>query len=228
MQPQMQLATQADAPAHAPVTAPEAPAHWNPALLIAFRFAFSYFVLYCFPFPLGFLPWTDKPAGWYEALWHKVVPWVAQHWLRLAQPITVFSNGSGDTTYDYVKVLCFLALAALAAIAWSVLDRRRGNYTRLHHWLRFYVRLTLGATLLSYGGYKVIPSQFPPNWQWRYLESYGDSSPMGILWTFMSASRSYTIFTGAVEMLGGILLFVPRLATLGALLPSAPCATCSR
>lgn len=55
-------------------------------------------------------------------------------------------------------------------------------------------------------------------WQWRYLETYGDSSPMGILWTFMSASRSYTIFAGAVEMLGGILLFVPRLATLGALI----------
>jgi hypothetical protein len=55
-------------------------------------------------------------------------------------------------------------------------------------------------------------------WQWRYLETYGDSSPMGILWTFMSASASYTIFAGAVEMVGGILLFIPRLVTLGALI----------
>jgi hypothetical protein len=135
----------------------------------------------------------------------------------MAQPITVFSNGSGDTTYDYVKVLCFLVIAAAAAILWSALDRKRMSYTKLHQWLRLYVRLTLGATLLSYGGYKVVPSQFPPPWQWRYLQTYGESSPMGILWTFMGASRSYTIFAGAVEMLGGILLFVPKLVTLGAL-----------
>jgi uncharacterized membrane protein YphA (DoxX/SURF4 family) len=146
------------------------------------------------------------------------VPWVAQHWLHLAQPITIFSNGSGDTTYDYVKVLCFLVLAAAAAIVWSVLDRKRQNYARLHQWLRLYLRITLGSTLLSYGAYKVIPSQFPALPHARYLEPYGDSSPMGILWAFMGASKAYTIFAGAVEMLGGILLFIPRLVTLGALI----------
>jgi hypothetical protein len=41
---------------------------------------------------------------------------------------------------------------------------------------------------------------------------------MGILWAFMGASKAYTIFAGAVEMLGGILLFIPRLVTLGALI----------
>lgn len=217
MQPQMELATQAEVPTQLPVMAAETPACWTQGLKIAFRFAFSYFVLYCFPFPLGVLPYTGKPAEWYELGWHKVVPWVAQHVLRLAQPITVFSNGSGDTTYDYVKVLCFLVLAAVATITWSAFDRKRENYSRLHRWLRLYIRVTLGATLLSYGAYKVIPSQFPSLWQWRYLETYGDSSPMGILWTFMGASKSYTIFTGTVEMLSGILLFAPRLVTLGAL-----------
>ena len=216
MQPQMERVIDEETPSQPQITTSEA-VQWNFGLKAAFRFAFCYFVLYCFPFPVGALPYTQKLGNWYELLWHKLVPWVAQHWLRLAQPITIFSGGSGDTTYDYVKVLCFLVIAAAAAIAWSALDRNRANYNRLHDWLRLYVRVTLGATLLSYGGYKVIPSQFPPNWQWRYLETYGDSSPMGILWTFMSASKSYTIFTGSVEMLGGILLFIPRLVTLGAL-----------
>jgi len=218
MQTQAELARDPEFQAGISTPAVEPPAHWNAGLRFGFRFAFSYFVLYCFPFPLGALPYTGKPAEWYELGWHKVVPWVAQHWLHLAQPITIFSNGSGDTTYDYVKVLCFLVLAAVATIVWSVLDRKRTNYVRLHQWLRFYVRITLGATMLSYGGYKVIPSQFPPPWQWRYLQTYGESSPMGILWTFMGASKSYTIFAGVVEMLGGILLFLPRLATLGALI----------
>jgi len=218
MQTQVEVARDPDFQAGISTPPVEPPARWNAALRFGFRFAFSYFVLYCFPFPLGALPYTGKPAEWYELGWQKVVPWVAQHWLRLAHPITTFTNGSGDTTYDYIKALCFLVIASAATIVWSVWDRKRANYARLHQWLRLYVRITLGTTLLSYGGYKVIPSQFPPPWQWRYLETYGDSSPMGILWTFMGASKSYTIFAGAVEMLGGILLFLPRLAMLGALI----------
>src|SRR5437899_1852931 len=35
------------------------------------------------------------------------------------------------------------------------------------------------------------------------------------------ASPAYETFTGSVEMLGGILLFVPRLSTLGALVSAA-------
>lgn len=218
MQPQMELAQPQEMPIVTSAPAPQPKLRWSLGLKIAFRFACCYFFLFCFPFPLGAIPYTGKPAEWWELLWQKVVPWTAQHLLRLSQPITVFTNGSGDTTYDYVKTLCLLVIAAVAAIVWSALDRKRENYSKLHQWLRFYVRLNLGATLLGYGGYKVIPSQFPPLWQWRYLETYGDSSPMGILWTFMSASPSYTIFAGAVEMLGGILLFVPRVVTLGALI----------
>ncbi|HEY1936864.1 MAG TPA: hypothetical protein VGJ33_02905 [Candidatus Angelobacter sp.] len=218
MQTQVEVANQPELNSMAAATIPQSQPRWSLGLRLGFRFAFVYFLLYCFPFPLGFLPYTDKPAEWYELGWHKVVPWVAKHVLRLARPITIFSNGSGDTTYDYVKVFCFLVLAAVAVLVWSALDRKRASYSRLYQWLRFYVRLTLGGTLLSYGGYKVFPSQFPPLFPWRYLQTYGESSPMGILWTFMSASKSYTIFAGAVEMLGGILLFIPRLATLGTLI----------
>jgi hypothetical protein len=219
MQPQMELEKPQEDPALGPsVEQGEEAAHWSAGLKFAFRMVCSYAVLFFFPFPLGYIPHTDKLSDWYELLWHKVVPWVASHILRLSQPITIFTNGSGDTRYDYVKALCLLMIAAVAAVVWSVLDRKRPNYSTFHEWLRLYVRLGLGATLLGYGGFKVIPSQFPPVWQWRYLETYGDSSPMGILWTFMSASPSYTIFAGAVEMLGGILLFVPRLVTLGALI----------
>src|SRR5579859_5260248 len=218
MQPQMELDRPEQMPMASPGPALQPNARWNPALKIGFRFACCYLFLFCFPFPLGSIPYTGKPAEWYELLWQKVVPWMASHLLRLSQPITIFTNGSGDTRFDYIKALCLLVVAALASVLWSVLDRKRQNYGRLHQWLRLYVRLYLGATLLGYGAYKVIPSQFPPMWQWRYLQTYGDSSPMGVLWTFMSASASYTIFAGAIEMLGGILLFLPRLVTLGALI----------
>ena len=218
MQPQMELEKMQDLPLAGPVEQREDVIHWNAGLKFAFRSVCIYLFLFVFPFPLGVLPHTEKASDWYELLWHKVVPWTASHILGISQPITIFTNGSGDTRYDYVKALVLLVFSAVIAIVWSILDRKRQNYTTIHQWLRLYVRLYLGAVLLGYGGFKVIPSQFPPVWQWRYFETYGDSSPMGLLWTFMSASPSYTIFAGAVEMLGGILLFVPRLVTLGALI----------
>src|SRR5262249_52120420 len=67
-----------------------------------------------------------------------------------------------------------------------------------------------------YGGNKNIPSPIPPPWQRRYMENYCASSPMGILWAFMRASKRYTIFSGAAGMLGGILIFIPPLASRGA------------
>ena len=54
-----------------------------------------------------------------------------------------------------------------------------------------------------YGFAKVIPSQFTTPGLGRLLTPYGDSSPMGLVWTFMGFSPVFTIFTGAAEALGG-------------------------
>jgi hypothetical protein len=40
---------------------------------------------------------------------------------------------------------------------------------------------------------------------------------MGVLWSSIGASPGYEMFTGSAEMLGGILLFIPRTAVFGAL-----------
>ena len=80
-----------------------------------------------------------------------------------------------------------------------------------------YLRLVLAATMIPYGAAKIFPWQFPAPTLSKLIQRYGDSSPMGLLWTFMGASRSYSFFGGATELLAGMLLVVPRLATLGAL-----------
>jgi hypothetical protein len=214
---QVELDSEPGLDARSPVSTAEPKAGWNVGSRIGFRFVFAYLVLYCLPFPIGYLPGTERAGDWYDLIWQKVTPWVGKHLLRLSRPILVVTNGSGDRTCDYVEALCFLVLAAVAAFVWSVLERRRENHQSLHSVLRLYVGMTLGAILLSYGAAKVFPSQFPPPWQWRYLETYGDSSPMGILWTFMGSSKPYTILAGAIEMLAGFLLFVPSLTSLGAL-----------
>jgi hypothetical protein len=191
---------------------------WNITKRVAFRFAFAYFVLYIIPFPVEFLPFTSSLIQKYTDLWQAVVPWVGRRILHLSYEITVFQNGSGDTTYNYVQVLCFLALAAAAATIWSVLDRRRPDYERLHQWLRLYVRFSLAGAMIAYGAIKVIPLQMPAPHLTRLIEPYGDSSPMGLLWTLVGASKGFEIFTGCAEMLGGVLLIFPRTTTLGGLI----------
>jgi hypothetical protein len=76
--------------------------------------------------------------------------------------------------------------------------------------------------MFTYGVAKLLPGQFAatPSYA-ELLRTYGDSSPMGLLWTFMAASRPYVLFTGIIEVAGGALLFFPRLATLGALICAA-------
>jgi hypothetical protein len=193
-------------------------ADWSRIHLLAFRFTFVYLIVYNLPFPFGAFPHTYSLALRYQSLWDKLVPWVGKHVLHLSHEIIVSTNCSGDNASDYVRVLCFLVLAFAASVLWSFLDRSRSNYQRIHEWLRSYVRLSFGALMLLWGAHKVFRVQFPQPNLYKLLEPLGDYSPMSLLWTYMGVSRSYSIFTGCVMMFAGILLFIPRLTTLGALI----------
>ena len=184
---------------------------------------FCYFVLYCGPQTgqvsvLNIVPGVSKVNQWYERGWHTVVPWVAIHTFHLSgQATTYFRTGSGDTTLAYIQNLLYVLLALTATLIWSVLDRRRKDYRELNRWLRILLRYTLALTMFSYGFAKVFPLQFRAPGLSKLVEPYGEFSPMGVLWSFMGASAAYTIFTGAVEVSGGLLLLFRRTATLGAM-----------
>lgn len=199
------------------------PIQWRAPTRVVFRFAFCYlalYSLYVFSFEeqvFKFAVTNRFAETWLDLFWHHLIPWFATHILRFAHPITVFSNGSGDTTYDYVLILFELLLAVVATVIWSVLDRSRPNYRRLHEWLRFVVRVLLAGAMLVYGMDKLIPVQFGTMTLGRLATRVGDLTPFSMLWTFMAASKPYTIFAGSAEVLAGVLLLVPRLTTLGAL-----------
>lgn len=131
--------------------------------------------------------------------------------------ITVFPNGSGDTTYNWVEVFLYASVAALATLLWSALDWRRRSYPWLHELLRIELRFVVAAAMFGYGINKLFKLQFPAPSMARLTQAYGDSSPMGLLWTFMGASDPYTRFAGAMEFLGGLLLCFRHTALLGAL-----------
>jgi hypothetical protein len=189
---------------------------WGPVKRILFRFLFVYAVLYTFPFPLNIIPFygeiIEQP---YTDLWNAAVPWVGERVFGVEvrhRPL-----GSGDTTYNYVQLFCYLILTLAAVAVWTVLDRKRADYARLNAGLRLYLRFALATAMIGYGAAKLIPAQMIPPWPSKLLQPIGDASPMGLVWTFMGASAIYMVFTGAAEMLGGLLLVFRRTALLGAL-----------
>ena len=194
------------------------PSTWSPAQKIAFRFFALLFVLYIFFNPNGVLPYTDTLSGYYLIPFHWLVPWIGKHILHLAKPITVFTNGSGDTTYDYVTVLLLASVAALGTIVWSVTGRNTKNYNKLFYWLAVVIRYYAGITMVAYGSFKVIKLQFPSPSLGRLQEPLGDMSPMGLAWTYLGYSTGFNYFAGIAELAAGVLLFFRKTTTLGAIL----------
>jgi hypothetical protein len=193
------------------------PLQWNIAQKLAFRFFFAYFLLYIFPFPFKHLPGSNGIVELYYDVWDAFVPWVGRAILHLPYEITVFPNGSGDTTFNYVQLLCYAILAFAALLIWSVLDRKRANYNTLLYGLLVLLRYYLAFTMFTYGFAKVFKTQFTfPNIS-RLMQPYGQSSPMGLAWTFMGYSTAYNWFTGLSEIIGGCLLFFRKTTVLGAI-----------
>ena len=87
---------------------------------------------------------------------HKFIPWVGENILNLSEKITTFTNGSGDTTYDYVSVFVILIFAIFGCFVWSIIDRNRNNYKKLYYWITVAIRFYVGLMLINYGLVKIV------------------------------------------------------------------------
>lgn len=134
--------------------------------------------------------------------------------------ITVFTNGSGDTTYDYLLILFLTVFSLFGCLIWSILDKKRKNYNKLYYWLIVLIRFYLAFTLILYGSVKIIQLQFPQPTLNRLFQPFGDASPMGLAWTFLGFSKGYNIFMGIIEI-SAILLLFKRTMVVGAFLSLA-------
>ena len=184
--------------------------HWNIAQKIAFRF----FAVYIFLFTMSN---QFVASGIFDKLWRIVVPWFAKNILQLEKDITIFTNGSGDTTYNFVSLLVFALIAAIVTMIWTAINPQKPQDSKLLDPLVVLVRYYIIFQMVTYGLAKLFYLQFQEPMFSRLIQPYGESSPMGLLWTFMGFSKGYTIMAGAAEFLGGMLLLFRKTRTLGAM-----------
>lgn len=202
---------------------------WPLPVRIGFRFCFLYWLLYIIPSEGAASLFSLVPFG---GIGNKLGEWFAWPLAQLAHVVGFYVfhldgeaanwhlTGSGDTAMHYTLVFCIAVIAVAGTIVWSAIDERRGRreYRTAYAWLRLALRITLAITLLGYGFAKIYPGQFglAPGLS-ELNETYGQSSPMHLLWFFMEFSRPYAIFGGLMEVVSGVLLLFERTETIGAL-----------
>jgi hypothetical protein len=194
---------------------------WPLWLRCVFRYWFCYVFLYLFPFPFSTIPGLDLIAIPWDMFVRALINGSAAYCFHVTPDWSHAASGSGDQLIRWIELATYAVLALPVSVVWGVLDRRRPHYKFLFTLLRIWALAFVAGNMLSYGAAKIIPSQFPMLRDEVLSKSVGDKSPMGILWTFMSASQPYTIFAGLAEFVAGLLLAIPPTRVLGALLCTA-------
>lgn len=201
------------------------PTVWNPLARLGFRFVVAYFTLFCLIYPqmvfafLGpIVQWLpDDAIFWVVTLPSPVVEWVGSNVFGV-DAVLNGSSGSGDQTYLWVLMFGIVVLAVVATVVWSALDRKRTEYRRLAGWFLLAMRLCLAGQMLGYGFAKMIPTQMVEPALSTLVTPLGQFSHMSLLWTQVGSSPVYEILLGIAEVLGGLLLLIPRTVLAGVLL----------
>ena len=182
---------------------------------VLFRFSCIYLLLYMSPLGwLGGIPILN----WFSEYYGEVENWLvnlANTYFFHIKDVLVPLNGSGDTSYGYAQLGFFLLVALLGTTIWTIFDKRP-NYTVAYYWLLVAVRYYVAMVALRYGIIKLFGQQmiFPP--LSALATPLGDLLPMRFSWYFIGYSTPYQFFSGAVEVVAGLLLLFRRTSTLGA------------
>ncbi|MEM6631943.1 MAG: hypothetical protein AAF694_19860 [Bacteroidota bacterium] len=188
---------------------------WSLFQKFGFRFIFLFWSLYIFPFPINVIPGIDSLLQPYYDLWSFLIRVLGNEVLHIEHDFSQKFTGSGDMLYDWIQNLGMFILALGAALIWSLLDRKRPSYRQVFSLFVMILAYYLAYMMLVYGIIKLFYLQFrPPNME-RLFQTFGQASPMRLLWTFMGFSKSYTVFAGASETVAGLLLLFRRTRVLG-------------
>ncbi|MCA9780234.1 MAG: hypothetical protein KC800_26090 [Candidatus Eremiobacteraeota bacterium] len=199
------------------------------------RFLIAYTFLFMLPFPLDLAGMFYLIPGFGSSIFADGLQAVIGLHGRLTAPLvqaigayltgqslSMEATGSGDGLASYFDVILDATVALFVALAWWAWRRATPVSLKVRDVNRIFLRYYLFTNMVGYGMVKLIPGgQFPAPGPDRLVQPYGESSPMGLLWTFMGASFGYQMFTGAAEVAGGLLLLFRRTTLLGSLLVAA-------
>lgn len=172
-----------------------------------FSFLLIYFCFHIFGFILSFVL-------------EPIVYWSADTIFNIKYTFESNGYGSGDSTYAYLEMFWRFCFSLVLAIPLAILTKKYklANTPGLTYSFLLLLRLYLAFFMLIYGIGKILPMQFPPLSLSRLAQPYGESSPMGLAWTFLQYSPAYAAFSGFAEAIGALLLLNRKTVTLGSII----------
>lgn len=193
---------------------------WSLWQKILFRFCCIYVLLYMTPWTwLGDIPILGLIGEYYGKAEEQLVN-LANTYIFHVKDVLVPLNGSGDTSYGYAQLYFFILTATTGSILWTLFDKRK-NYDTAFYWLLILIRYYVAMVALRYGIIKLFGQQMIFPSLSALATPLGDLLPMRFSWYFIGYSTPYQFFSGAVEVLAGVLLLFRRTSTLGAFVASS-------
>jgi len=141
--------------------------------------------------------------------------WIGKVFFEINYEYEVSGYSSGDNTFTYLSLFVNIISTALIVLIWNLLDRKCKSYNTLLYWFLVLLRIVLIATMFLYGFVKIFKVQFHSASLIHLLEPLGNLYPNRLAWTYMGFSKSFNVFVGFLEVLGGLLLIPRRSQTLG-------------
>ncbi len=125
------------------------------------------------------------------------------------------SAGPGDTLGDVLTVGGVAAVGAVASLVYGAVERdaARAARVRLAAWV--VIRFFLAFELTRYGMAKLVGMKFYPRY-YQFDSRVADLKPMHLAWSFFGHGYGYQAISGAMEVVGAVLLCFRRTTTLGA------------
>ena len=177
-----------------------------------------YWAFYTLPFFIDSIPFVDYISEAFHAIIRILSHFSAAAFIGSDIPESTEIGGSGDKLIDYVIAFTYLLLSFLFTPLLYWFLRKKTRVQQFYGLMIISTRYYLGIILLNYGFAKCFDLQFLPLNIYGLEQHFGDSSPMGLLWSFMGHSREFTLFTAMAEIVAGILLLFRKTYTIGALI----------
>ncbi|MEP0264314.1 DoxX family membrane protein [Dokdonia sp.] len=179
-----------------------------------YRFIFLYIILYIYPYGFEYIQELTTSD---ISFWNGITIWFGETFIGWDLNEDYLLNGF-DSKYDYSRFLLIATLSVIGTIIWHFIDVKfKISYpSKLKVLLHTILRYHVGLTLIIYGLSKVFMLQFGEMDLNRLETSMGDQVGMSFLWTFMSYSKLYTMTSGWIEVIGGVLLLFRRSTFIGA------------